>query len=87
MRSDASAKFSKQHQENFQRGRTIHTEIAGTSVKKYINTSKKILSQIMTAYLKHIHTTSTKRNSCHKLKLTNRDLTYIPYVCGAKVVY
>jgi len=61
---------------DFQRGRIVGACLAGTSVTKMANllgVSRAAVSKVMKSYTHHGRTSSAKRNSGQKQKLSERD--------------
>jgi len=61
---------------DFQRGRIVDERLAGESVTKMatlLGVSRAAFSNVMTAYTNHGKTSSAKRNSGRKSKLSERD--------------
>jgi predicted transcriptional regulator len=61
---------------HFQRGRIFAARSAGASVTKtssLLGVSRAAVSSVMTAYTNHVDTSSAKRNSSRKPKLSEKD--------------
>jgi transposase len=61
---------------DFERGHIVGARLAGASVTEtatLFGVSRATVSKVMSAYANHMKTTSAKRNSGRKLKLTRRD--------------
>ena len=60
---------------DFQRGQIVGARLAGTSVMKQslLGVSKAAVSRVMMSYTNHGRTSSAKRNSGRKQKLSERD--------------
>jgi len=61
---------------DFQRGHIVGACLAGASVTKMVTllgVSKAAVSKVMATCTNHVRTSSAKRNSCQKPKLSERD--------------